>query len=140
MPDILRVEVKDSVINPSSTVKTVHWRASHDGTPFYKVYIYLAGEALPYVQTVTYKLHPSFPDPVQQVSRTLANQNCLLVIWTWGIFDVTATIEDRWGNVYEVTHPLGYNGEIEKLKTEHPDVFKREDETPDAARQPKLMR
>jgi hypothetical protein len=136
----LRVEVKDTVLNPSSTVKAVHWRASPDGTPFYKVYIYLTGEALPVVQTVTYRLHPSFPDPVQQVSRTLTNQSCLLVIWTWGIFDVTATIKDHWGNTYEVTHSLGYNREIEQLKADDPKVFQREDETPDAARQPKLMR
>jgi len=138
MDSSLRVEVKDSVLNPTSTEKKVLWREGPENTPFYKVYLYLVGEALPYVQAVTYRLHPTFPEPVQRVARNLANQNCLLVIWTWGIFDVTATIEDRWGNIYEVTRPLGYGREIEQLKQD-PDVkFEREEEAPTASQQPRL--
>ncbi len=111
----LDIFVKDSVFNPnlsSSAPRKVHVREDSDGRPLYKVWLYLEGNDLPFVRSVTYRLHESFTDPVRVVPRGPSNPNCQFVIWTWGVFVVMADIQDKKGDVYEVAHTLSYVNEL----------------------------
>lgn len=80
----LDVAIKDTVFDPDSPggPPRIYARGLQEENPRYKVWLYLAGEDLPYVRSVTYKLHPTFPQPVRKVLRTPSNPNCKLVIWT----------------------------------------------------------
>ncbi len=133
----LRVEVRDSVFDPDlnpETNKKVYWREGSDGSALYKVWLYLAGEDLPYVHSVTYTLHPTFPDPTRRVSRTLTNPNCELVLWTWGMFEVKAAIEDKTGGIYEAVYKLSYDRQLKQEGIE----YVREEDAPPAGLQPKF--
>lgn len=110
-PD-LAVEVKDSVIDPDTTDKTVPVRRDQGRRPLYRVFLYLDGPDLPFVGTVTYQLHSTFANPIRTVPRTLANPRCKLEIWTWGTFRVSATIEDRKGRSWPVYHDFRYDNEF----------------------------
>lgn len=106
------VEVKDSIIDPDSTDRTARVRNPKSDTPLYRVFVYLDGVGLPYVNAVTYVLHPTFKDPTRQVLRTPSNPRCKLEIWTWGLFRVQAIVTDREGNMVTLTHDLQYSKEF----------------------------
>jgi YEATS family len=109
------IEVKDTVFDPNlpaETPRKVHVRKGDDGRSLYKVWLYLSGYDLPYVQNVFYQLHPTFSDRVRRVRRSVSNPNCQLVIWTWGLFKVKVTIEDKSNRRYEVEHDLSYDKEL----------------------------
>ncbi len=110
----LNVQVKDTVFDPDlppSAPKKVNVR-EQEGTTYYKVWIYLGGEDLPYVESVTYTLHETFRNPERTVRLTPSNPNCELVIWTWGVFTVKAKIFDKRGLTFEVSHYLTYDKEL----------------------------
>jgi hypothetical protein len=114
----INLEVKDSVFNPARSKddpeNKVSYRREGD-VYYYKVWLYLEGYDLPYVESVTYQLDSSFPEANQTVQRTVTNPNCQLTIWTWALFTVVATITDKKGYKYQVSHQLGYK---EQLPTE----------------------
>lgn len=114
----LDIEVKDTVFDPnmaqSDLERKVHVRSLSKETFFYKVWLYLEGNDLPYVESVTYTLDETFPDRIRTVARTPSNPNCQLVIWTWGLFMVETVITDKKGYQYEVFHQLGYDRELPK--------------------------
>ena len=103
------VEVKDSIIDPDATDRTALWRNPSSDKPLYRVFLYLDGPGLPYVNAVTYVLHPSFKDPTRQVFRTPANPRCKLEMWTWGLFRVQAIVTDHQGNMVTLSHDLQYS-------------------------------
>ena len=116
------VLVKDSVFDPNlSADPTQAARARHtvyvkfrDAQPLYKVWLYLEGRDLPYVESVTYLLPQQLFDPAERtVRRELTNQNCQLIIWTPGYFPVRASIRDKLGRVYDITRELSYGRELE---------------------------
>lgn len=112
----INLEVKSSVFNPALSKddprNKVSFRQEGD-VYYYKVWLYVEGYDLPYVESVTYSLdRSSFPEPDQTVPRTVANPNCQLTIWTWGLFTVIATIIDKKGNKYQVSHQLNYKEEL----------------------------
>ena len=125
----LNVSVRDSVFDPNSRPPsgggTVQIKSKGSRT-LYKVWIYLEGGDLPYVRSVRYELHPTFKNRFRTVERDLYNQNCQLIIWTWGLFDVRAEITDKTGNVYEVMHSLSYDRQLKAAGIE----FKEEDDDP----------
>lgn len=120
----LNIEVRDSVFDlsiygldpfspiTSDTPKIVYVR-SKGSKPTYKVWLYLFGNDVPYVESVTYTLHATFSEPVRTIRRTLANPNCQLVIWTWGLFEVKAAIRDKTGGLQEIRHNLTYGRQLE---------------------------
>lgn len=108
----LDVSLRDSVYEPGSSDGTIHFDASLEDRPRYRVWLSVEGPDLPYVRKVTYHLHPTFPDPVRAVRRTPSNPNCALPIWTWGLFEVRAEVEDKSGGVHTLRHQLGYDREI----------------------------
>ena len=116
MESQMNIAVRDTVFNPNVSQgleRKVHVR-ERDGKYLYKVWIYLEGVELPYVQSVTYWLHHTFANPAQKVVRSVSNPNCQLIIWTWGLFTVRAEIEDKRGNIYEVSHELSYDKQLPK--------------------------
>jgi hypothetical protein len=108
------LEIVDTVFDPASSDNTVFRRTPSQGAPLYKVWLYLKGESLPYVESVTYKLHPTFAKRVHKVQRTHSNPDCRLVIWTWGLFKVHAVVETRRGETYELEHDLRYDADLRK--------------------------
>ncbi|MBX3587797.1 MAG: pYEATS domain-containing protein [Ramlibacter sp.] len=110
---VLDSAVDPALVYPAGAKRPVHYRS--DGKrDHYKVWIYLAGGRVPFVESVTYRLHPSFGEPVHRVARTPANPNCSLMIWTWGVFEVHATIREKSGQVTEQTHLLSYDREFKQ--------------------------
>jgi hypothetical protein len=110
------IDVKDSIRDPDSPDRTALWRNPDSDRPLYRVFLYLEGLRLPYVNAVTYVLHPTFKEPTRQVFRTPSNPRCKLEIWTWGLFRVQAIVADRDGNMVTLTHDLQYDKEFPDVK------------------------
>lgn len=126
-PTQIDVQVKHSLFNPSfpqsDSSNRVHYRKEEDDTYYYRVFLFIDGPDLPYVDSVTYALDDSFPQPIQTVSRTPANPNCQLVIWTWKEgFTLVATITDKKNNNYQVTHELSYAEELPSEISQYKEV------------------
>ena len=102
------IKICDSVIEPETDSKDIYYKES-GSRKLYKVWIYLDGKDLPYVENVTYFLHSSFPNPKQTVRRTSSNPNCSLVIWTWGLFTIKGTTLFKDSSTDELSHSLTYN-------------------------------
>lgn len=107
----LKIELKSSLFDPHSSDQRVLVRRT-PSRPLYRVFLYLDGQDLPFVDSVTYYLHPTFNDPVRTVARTPSNPICKLEIWTWGIFAIEATIKDKTGARHQLSHYLTYDREI----------------------------
>ncbi len=90
-------------------VGKVRYQEREGGTRLYRVFLYLEGNGLPFVESVTYRLHPTFPHPELAVARSPANPRCKLEIWTWGTFQATAVIRDKRGGTAEVAAWLGWD-------------------------------
>ncbi len=113
MQEQLAVDVKDSAFDPDATGHTILVRNKSADQPLYRVFLYLDGPDLPFVDSVQYELHPTFTNPTRTVSRTPANPRCKLEIWTWGLFQVTATIRDRKGRTHVRYRDLQYDKEFQ---------------------------
>lgn len=108
----LNFNVIDSVLKPFSNEKNVYYKKREDKI-LYKVRIYLDGEDLLYVKSVTYHLHRTFSNPIRKIRRTVSNPNCELIIWTWGLFKVKVQVEDKKGNIYPpIIHQLTYDAQL----------------------------
>jgi transcription initiation factor IIF auxiliary subunit len=107
------ISIVDTAIDPGADRKrdgAVEVRYQKAGErDLYKVWISLDGPDVPFVQSVAYELHPSFAQRVHRVSRTPANPSCALIIWTWGLFEVKATLRMNSGESAELTHRLTYD-------------------------------
>jgi len=115
MGRVLQIEMKSSLFDPHSSDRRVLVRRAsegREGRPLYRVFLYLEGRDLPFVENVTYFLHPTFPDHVRIVPRTPGNPVCKLEIWTWGFFDIKATVVDKTGARQLLSHYLEYKEEI----------------------------
>ncbi len=122
------LDVKDSIFDPNCTDEKQKYIAhfkkhalskkdeSKKDKTFYKVWLYLEGPDLPFVKSVKYYLHKSFPNPVKMVERKASNSNCALVLWTWGFFTVKVEIEDMKGRVITMEHYLNYGNELKSDK------------------------
>lgn len=114
MMRISDVRVEDSLFDPDRSEQKVHVRR-RGKTVLYRVFLYLAGMDLPFVQQVTYRLHPTFPNPEQTVRRTAANPNCRLILWTWGIFTVQAVVLDKSGKTIQLEHTLQFDKQLKEI-------------------------
>lgn len=125
----LEIEVKDTVFDPnlsqSDPARKVHVRRTEGDTYYYKVWLYLEGNDLPYLDRVTYVLDATFTDRNRTVTRSPSNPNCQLVIWTWGLFTVEAIITDKKDYSYEVEHLLSYDKELPKESDKY--VYEKEE-------------
>ena len=108
-PDLAVVDTAYDATRRDGKVVTYRDRKPN---PYYKVWLRLVGSHLPLVDKVVYSLHPSFSPQQQEVYRTVANPECELVIWTWGVFEVQAEVLDKLGNRYGLTYQLQYDREF----------------------------
>ena len=133
-PRELDLKIVDTVLEPAVDGRgaPVVRVGMVDGARFYRVRVFLEGNDLPFVRSVTYHLHESFPEPHRTVERSSANPSCEIVIWTWGIFDIRAEIRDRDGRVYEVVQPMQYGDELRRVKVKvvQDDAFLAQDAKP----------
>lgn len=128
----LNIEVRDTVFDPNlphTDDAPVHFRKGDRIE--YKVWLYLEGNDLPYIDSVTYTLHETYRPPNRNVQRTPANPNCQLEIWTWGLFTVKVTILDKKGFSYEVAHSLTYDRQLPPWGDRY---VRQEDEQPSSSR------
>lgn len=111
------IEIHDSAFDPDlpRSGQKIRYRKEGQKAAHYRVFLYADGRDLPYVSSVTYHLHKTFPNPTRVVRRTPSNPRCTLKLWTWGLFDVRAVIKDKQGDEYEVFHRLSYDREIGNL-------------------------
>jgi len=116
MQRALNIRVRDSVYDPRGSGDTIQFRKPRSGSPLYRVHLFLEGDDIVYVKQATYRLHQTFANPVRTVARTPSNPNCMLQIWTWGLFEVEVTVEDKSGGRTTLTHALSYGREIEKAQ------------------------
>lgn len=110
----LEIRIRDSIFDPRDVSAAPEWRLGAGEGPLYKVHIFLEGNDLLFVRGATYILHETFAQPVRTVTRSASNPNCLLTIWTWGIFPVRVIVEDKRGQKFEFEHLLTYGADIEK--------------------------
>ena len=115
-PQIYGTDYIPGNLNDKKPEPEVRFTSSGDSS-LYKVWIFLAGDDLPRVETVTYKLHETFVDPIRVVPRILTNLDCRITIWTWGIFDITATILDKGGRSYGLVYRLSYGDILDKYSS-----------------------
>jgi transcription initiation factor IIF auxiliary subunit len=104
----LAVEIRDSPFDPDDPKPVIRVKNPKTDRPLYQVFLYGEGPGLPFVESITYELHPTFNDPVKRVVRSVTNPRCKLVIWTWGLFTVKATIRDKTGRQEVRSHHLEY--------------------------------
>jgi hypothetical protein len=111
----LDIQLADSLFDPDSTEEnqSISYKGNPD-QPHYKVFIHLTGRDLAFVDKVTYKLHKSFKRDTVPVSRSPRNPNCKLVIWTWGIFTIEATVSTIDGDIIRLKHPMKYDKDINR--------------------------
>ena len=115
----LNVSVKDSLFDPDRPdERVVPLRRSTSGPALYRVFLYLDGPDLPFVNRVTYKLHETFSPNTRTVSRTPSNPRCKIDIWTWGVFTIVAVTEDKQGRAFTMSHPLEYASQISEAGVE----------------------
>lgn len=93
---------------------TVMYDKNSKNKALYKVWIFLSGEDLDLVESVTYTLHKSFNNPIKKINRSLSNLECSLIIWTWGVFQVNVIVKDKFGGFYEFSHNLNYSNLLSK--------------------------
>lgn len=117
-PDIYGVE--EFPVIPADKTLNVHINSSGK-SPLYKVWLFLSGNDLPYVENTTYELHKTFKNPFRRIERNLNNLDCRLTIWTWGIFEIKATILHKSGRTYSISHYLNYGRLLEKFQSD-PDI------------------
>jgi transcription initiation factor IIF auxiliary subunit len=109
-----QIGIKDSVFDPDSTDREIQYYKIDSKRYAYRVFVYLTGQRLVFVDKVQYTLHPSFENPIHIVSRTPINPSCKLLLWAWGAFTVRARVFDKESDVYNLVHYLTFPSQIEK--------------------------
>ncbi|MEW5939160.1 MAG: pYEATS domain-containing protein [Chloroflexota bacterium] len=111
------IKIVDTVFDPDGDKKQIFYlRPRGQATILYKVWLYLDGPSMPFINKVTYILHPTFPNPERAVEKTVSNPDCEMVIWAWGTFTVQAVVEDKQGKLTRLERYLTFDKQIEKAK------------------------
>jgi transcription initiation factor IIF auxiliary subunit len=109
--------IKDSLFDPSiENDNQVSFYQDQYKRIRYKVWLYIEGPRISYVDYVVYKLHSSFKESERKVERSIVNPNCKLAIWTWGIFNIKVNIFLKNGEVLEAEHYLTFNNQFKSSK------------------------
>lgn len=87
-------------------------RAQGGATALYRVFLYLDGPDLPFVDRVLYTLHETFEPRVREVRRTIDNGSCRLEIWTWGTFEASAEVFCKDGRHGRLSHALRWDEDL----------------------------
>ena len=112
----LNIWIADTPFDPKGRERVVYYRSKNERR-YYKIFIFLTGPDVPFVKRVTYTLHP-FQVQHNSVQRSLSNPNCKLAVWVWGKFEVLASVEDKKGNIYKMSHYLNFDSYFDPEKFE----------------------
>ena len=104
----------DTVFDPNNNQNTIHRSKGEDGKTRYKVWLYVTGNSVPFIDYVIYTLHHTFQNPKIKITRRISNPNCSYSIWTWGIFTVQVEIHLKTGEVLKYDHYMTYDEESKK--------------------------
>ena len=104
----MNIKVVYSMLAPNGS-KRIGYVDRSSSPHSYKVWLYIEGPDLPFVDKVTYILHKTFRNPYREITRTPANPNCALEIWTWGLFTVKVIVVDKKGETTIINHRLSYD-------------------------------
>jgi len=108
----LNVALKDSLFDPDRPDDKVVQVRRSESKSLYRVFLYLDGPDLPFVNRVTYRLHETFSPNTRTVARTPSNPRCKFDMWTWGVFTAVAVIEDQQNRTFRMSHYLEYAGQL----------------------------
>ena len=115
----LNIVVRDSLFDPDRPDDKVVQVRRSGGKSLYRVFLYLDGLDLPFVNRVTYKLHETFSPRERTVARSPSIPRCKIDIWTWGVFTVVAVIEDRQGRTFTMSHYLEYAAQLSEANLQY---------------------
>jgi transcription initiation factor IIF auxiliary subunit len=120
------VRVRTSCFDPDGKDRTIAVREQPalPDVPLYRVFLFLDGRDLPYVEAATYVLHPTFPEPRRTVRRTPTNPSCKLETWAWGEYPMQTEVTLKAGDRVTIRHPFAFSDEVERAKREEPGVFR----------------
>lgn len=116
------LEVRTSCFDPDSDARIIHVR-ERQPDPLYRVFLFLDGRDLPYVESVQYVLHPSFATPNRTVRRTPDNPICKLAVWAWGEFAMHSFVFFKTGERFDLANQFKFSAEIVRAKRETPTAF-----------------
>jgi hypothetical protein len=106
----LHLQVHDSAFDPDTYDRsTIEYRRGESLN--YRVFIFLDGLDLPFVQHVMYRL-PTAVGPPRLVARMIDNQRCKFDIWTWGVFELIAEVVLKDGSLVPFPHQLEFSHEL----------------------------
>lgn len=122
------VRVRTSCFDPDAKERRIAVREQPDvpDVPLYRIFLFLEGRDLPYVDSATYVLHPTFANPRRTVRRTPTNPACKLETWAWGEFPMQTEVSLKTGDTFKVRHQFAFSDEVEKAKREDPSLFRYE--------------
>ncbi len=89
-----------------STPFSIQQWESYEGDNWWKWAVWLDGppQDLDNVESVEWKLHPTFPNPIR---RTMDRTNMFRIETAgWGVFPIRATVNMKNGPAYTLTHNL----------------------------------
>lgn len=109
--NIKNIQMQDTVFDPAGNQNDIinYYKIPDKPSTLYKVWIFLEGQDIYYVDWVEYELHETFKDRFRTVERSISNPNCSLVIWTWGVFNIKAKIYLKSGDLIYAEHYLTYD-------------------------------
>ena len=107
--------IHDSLVDPDQDQSVVYYHPDGDGRTLYKVWMFISGSIVPYIDYVIFTLHPTFSEPVVKINRNASNPNCKFYFWTWGIFTVHLEIHLKTGQIVKFDHPLTYDRELSQI-------------------------
>lgn len=114
------IYIKDSLFDPESIIKRDRNNIEEKligNIYYYKVWIYITGKDIVYVDNVRYTLHSSFGDNerIRIYDRKPSNQYCKFFIETFGVFDINVEIKLKNGRLLKKSHRLSYDRELEEF-------------------------
>jgi hypothetical protein len=116
----INLNLESSVFSPEDIGKQgpIQVRKKADsGKLYFKVYLFITGQDLPFVDKIVYKLHPTFKKNMVTSKPHSGNSYGSISIWTWGLFELTAEVKLRNGKEFTLKHQLNYDKELKEHKS-----------------------
>ena len=107
MPSKPELHVRHALRKRNGKIRFRKFNAS--GAEHFAIRLYVEGD-VDALESVTYELHPTFPNRVRHVRDPQGGFK--LDIWTWGEFDVDVTFHRQDGESESTVYPLEYGSEL----------------------------
>ena len=101
------MQVKSKLLKRGSQIPYKVFRDGGNEHYNVRIYLYAKPKTMTSIEKVEYFLHPSFRN-ARRVSTDRDN-DFAIEIWTWGMFEIDATVHFSNGETQELTHSLKYS-------------------------------